>query len=394
MKWTTPADIRRQVQKLWDKGLLLATLADDESIFPRRIPLKGPGSAEMAERFAEVRSWISDLDQHVGHYRLEWRTVNHRTLGANSIPAAIWIDTLEDALKLIGRQQDANIFAGIIAMSRAAQPQLITWLAKRPLRGLALADSWQHLLAVVAWLKAHPHPQIYLRQVDIPGVHSKFIESHRGVLAELLDLTLAPDAIDERETGVAGFCKRYGFLDKPSRIRFRLLDPSTTLIGRENAQDITLTDQAFSTLDLTVKHVFITENEINFLAFPRARNSMVIFGAGYGFAMLAEAHWLQSRKIHYWGDIDTHGFAILDQLRAYLRQVSSFLMDKETFLAHREHWDREPQPQARELTRLTSAEQELYDELCTNRLGTHLRLEQERIRFNRVLDMAAKLSAQ
>ena len=60
---------------------------------------------------------------------------------------------------------------------------------------------------------------------------------------------------------------------------------------------------------------------------------MVIFGAGYGFEMLNHARWLASRRIHYWGDIDTHGFAILDQLRRRFEHVESFLMDRETLLA-------------------------------------------------------------
>ncbi len=32
---------------------------------------------------------------------------------------------------------------------------------------------------------------------------------------------------------------------------------------------------------------------------------------------LAEASWLKERDLFYWGDIDTHGFAILDQLRGH-----------------------------------------------------------------------------
>ena len=35
------------------------------------------------------------------------------------------------------------------------------------------------LLDVVTWLRAHPRPGIYLRQVDLPGIHSKFIERHK-----------------------------------------------------------------------------------------------------------------------------------------------------------------------------------------------------------------------
>jgi hypothetical protein len=50
-----------------------------------------------------------------------------------------------------------------------------------------------------------------------------------------------------------------------------------------------------------VSRIFITENEINFLAFPNARDSLVIFGAGYGFEMLSRAKWLSGCRIYYWG---------------------------------------------------------------------------------------------
>lgn len=55
---------------------------------------------------------------------------------------------------------------------------------------------WLHLLAVVAWIEQHPRPGIYLWQVDLSGVHSKFIETHRAVPAELLDWALPADHIE------------------------------------------------------------------------------------------------------------------------------------------------------------------------------------------------------
>jgi hypothetical protein len=125
----------------------------------------------------------------------------------------------------------------------------------------------------------------------------------------------------------------------------------------------------------------MTENEVNFLAFPPFADSMVIFGAGYGFDMLARAEWLQTRTLHYWGDIDTHGFAILDQLRALFAHVESFLMDRETLFRHQPQWGAEPQPTARELPRLDTDERALYDDLRANRLDARLRLEQEKIDF-------------
>ena len=86
MKWTTPAELKTQVQKLWDRGLLLADIcetgAGGEAIFPRRLTLKGPDSRELSERFPEVRDWIAQLSAAAGYYRIEWRSVNHRVLGS------------------------------------------------------------------------------------------------------------------------------------------------------------------------------------------------------------------------------------------------------------------------------------------------------------------------
>ena len=381
MRWTTPTDLQAQVHKLWDRGLLLASVAGGESVFPRRLALKGPDSRALGERFSEVRDWIAGLVANEGLYRIEWRSVNHRVLGANRIPSAIWIDTLEQALGLIGKHRAAERFAGMVERTRETRAELIPWLAKRPLRALALAEEWPQLLAIVDWLSKHPRPEVYLRQVDLPGVHTKLIEGHRTVLAELFDLVLPEEAIDATHTGAFGFCRRYGFLDKPARVRFRMLDPTVRLLPMASDQDITLTQAAFSSLAPPVTTVFITENEINFLAFPNVRDSMVIFGAGYGFANLVAAHWLQEKNILYWGDIDTHGFAILNQLRGFFPHTVSFLMDRETLLAHRQFWGSEPQPQTGDLLRLTTEEQALYDQLRQHTWGVSVRLEQEKIGF-------------
>ncbi len=380
MSWTRPVDLRAQVQKLWGRGELLASLVTGESLFPKRLVLKGPTSAEMADRFDEVRAWIGEI-RVIPYCRMEMREFKHRVFGANAVPQEAWIDSVEDALALIGKQRDAARFTALIEVTRKRQPQLLDWLSKRPMRALELADEWSRLLEIVAWLQAHPRPGLYLRQVDIPGVHSKFIEAHRGVLIELLDIVLPPDVIDLTASGVGQFAKRYGFCDKPLRIRLRILDPAHALLPIGGIQDITLDAESFARLDSKVSRVFITENEINFLAFPQVKDSLVIFGAGYGFEMLSKAEWLSRCRIHYWGDIDTHGFAILDQLRSQFDHVESFLMDRDTLLAFESQWVEEERQTLRDLPRLNPEEKALYDDLRDNRICRNLRLEQERIGF-------------
>jgi hypothetical protein len=139
--------------------------------------------------------------------------------------------------------------------------------------------------------------------------------------------------------------------------------------------------KSFGELRIGVRRVFVMENEINFLSFPRVNGSMAIFGAGYGWEALARCPWLQACALHYWGDIDTHGFGILNQLRTHFDHAESFLMDRATLDMHRESWGVEDSPLRVDLLRLTEEEQTLYNSLRHNSIREGLRLEQEYIRF-------------
>ncbi len=142
-----------------------------------------------------------------------------------------------------------------------------------------------------------------------------------------------------------------------------------------------MTQETFARLATAVTKVFITENEINFLSFPDVPEAMVIFGAGYGFENLASVEWMRDRIIHYWGDIDTHGFAILNQLRGFFPQATSLLMDSETLMEHQALWGVESSPETGTLTRLTADESARYGQLGRDELGHQIRMEQEKIGF-------------
>jgi hypothetical protein len=381
MIWTTSADLRAQVQRLWDRGELLRALVSPAIEWPLRLTLKAPTASDVSDRFDAVREWARNLAD-TPYVRLDWREWNHRVQGTQRLPSAAWVNALPDALAMLGKARLAERFQQLWQQTQATQPALLPWLLKRSLQALELSDRWSRLLAVVAWLQTHPRPGVYLRQVDIPGVDTKFIEANRGVLTEWLDLALPPDTIDAAATGLSQFNRRYGFLDKPLRIRFRLLDASLPQMpGCHGVSDITLDAVSFAQLALPLERVFITENETNFLSFPQVAKAIVVFGAGYGWDALAHATWLNRCGVHYWGDIDTHGFAILDRLRSHFPHVVSFLMDRETLMAHREHWGEEPGPLEQTLTSLTAEEVALYEELRNGTLQPRLRLEQERVEF-------------
>ena len=379
--WTGPKELKAQLARLWARGELLRDVVTGNSRFPLRLSIKSPNSADITDRFNEVRAWATELAA-TDAVRVEWQELRHRVQGAQKLPASVSLETLEDALLWLGKRREWERFSAQVATTRQTHPSLLPWLEKRPLQALELYGEWPRLLAVVAWLVAHPRPGIYLRQVDLPGVHSKFIEAHRSVLAELLDFALPAATVDISKTGISQFSARYGFLEKPTRIRFRVLDPAIAVVPGSTCPDVTLDADSFSRLELAVQRVFVTENETNFLAFPPAHAALVIFGAGYGWDALARSHWLKHCSVHYWGDIDTHGFGILDQLRGYFSHVDSFLMDRATLDAHTAVWGHEHQPLLADLRRLTFEERALYDDLRDNRIRVGLRLEQEQVGFD------------
>ena len=381
MTWTGPKELKAQLARLWERGELLRDAVTGNARFPLPLSLKSPGSADITDRFNEVRAWVAELAA-TDSIRVEWQELRHRVQGTQKLPSGVWVETIENALAWLGKRREWDRFLAQLSATRHTHSALLPWLERRPLQAIELSAEWPRLLAVVTWLVEHPRPGIYLRQVDLPSVHSKFIEAHRSVLAELLDLALPADAVDHGKTGVSQFSARYGFLEKPTRIRFRVLDPAIRAVPGSICPDVTLDADSFSRLALTVRRVFITENETNFLAFPQVGDAIVIFGAGYGWDALARSHWLQNCSIHYWGDIDTHGFGILDQLRGYFDHVDSFMMDKATLDAHAPVWGNEDKPLRVDLHRLTPEERALYDDLRDNRIRAGLRLEQEHIGFH------------
>ncbi len=397
MSWTGPKDLKAQLARQWERGELLRDAVTGHERFPLRLTIKPPTSADITDRFNEVRAWVAELSSEWAQpnaVRVEWQTHKHRVQGTQSLPACVWVQTLEAALLWLGKRKDWERFSAQVASTRQMHPALLPWLEKHPHQALALHAEWPRLLAVVGWMLAHPRPGIYLRQMDVPGVHSKFIEAHRGVLTALLDLALPTDAVNTHETGVSQFPARYGFLQKPMRIRLRVLDPAMALVPGATCPDVTLDADSFSRLSIGVQHVFITENETNFLAFPPVRNAIVIFGAGYGWDALARSHWLKNCQIHYWGDIDTHGFGILDQLRGHFDHVVSFLMDRATLDAHAVFWGSEDKPLRVDLHQLTPQERALYDDLRDNRIRAGLRLEQEHIAFHWLTQCLEQLQPQ
>jgi hypothetical protein len=374
--WTSPADVREAARR--KLAVWLSSLAAGEAFVPSCFGVKGPSVSELGARFDEVRRWAGEWQRAAdGPLRVEYKKVGGRSFGVNDVPWRAWVDGYEQAWRLLGAARDAARLAGLVEQTKAECPRVVPWLARRPLRALELASEWDRLLATVAWIDSRDVSGMYLRQVDVPGVDTKFIGQHRGVLSELLDLQLDPSRIDGATDGFEG---RYGFRRKPGYVRFRC-DASACPNG---FTELSVRADEFTAPPPGTARVYIVENEVTYLAFPLPVDAIVILGGGYAVGLLESLAWLADLAVFYWGDIDTHGLAILDRLRRYFPHAKSMLMDRGTLLAHQSQWVTEAMPAIATLDRLTAAEQGLYRSLVDGDYGAAVRLEQERVSFEAV----------
>ncbi|WDP93286.1 MAG: hypothetical protein HUN04_13570 [Desulfobacter sp.] len=382
--WTRHGDIKSRLKKKWDQGHFLGLSVQPEGFSPLRIPIKGPTAKELTHEFEAARNWVAGIRSHPGAetatgFDVEWKQVNHRTLGKNKIPRALVFNTVEALAAYLDKKGQLARYQKLFQYISARFPELSGLLIKRPMDILAHDRDWDRLLAVAQWVRNNPRPGIYLRQLEIPGVDTKFMEARKAWLARMLDELLPPEAIEMDATGKAGFERRFGFRPKPARIRFRILDLTLSNLG---LSDLEIPAADFYGLSIEPDIVFIVENEITGLSFPTFPGAVVIIGLGYGLSVLSKTPWMQGVPIWYWGDLDTHGFAMLDQGRHHFPGTRSFLMDEATLLSHKLLWGKESSPTNRELPLLAPDEAGVYDGLRRNRHAPRLRLEQERISYS------------
>lgn len=380
--WTTPRDLRDQVLSVWNRGKILAAGVTGEPLFPLKLTMRRPDATALGQSFEAVRGWIRELEENSRSgrgfgYDIEWADINHRQLGRNRMPGRISVPTESDALRLIGKERDGRRFRKLADITISRFPELAPWVSRKPLVPLEQAQDWPRILDVLAWFREHPRSNLYLRQVDIPGVDTKFVEARRQLFSELLDIVL--ERAENPPSSVAQtFEQKYGLRAKPQTVRFRVLDSRLAIAG---LTDLTISASDFARLNIAAPRVFITENEVNGLAFPDFAQAIVIFGLGYSVDLLQAASWLAGTQIHYWGDIDTHGFAMLDRLRSAFPKARSLLMNRETLMAHQPLWVHEETPSLATLSRLDPDEQALFDDIVNDRLGKNVRLEQERVSY-------------
>ena len=378
-----PDDVRRQLLRRFNnkqREWLAASghaAAREVDTWPLEISLRVPTEAQALRQIEDVRSWVAAWQTWRGAGSLTWSERRWHKLGTQRVPERVLLADPAEVAQWIGEADRWERAAQRHRELVARWPQLGARLARYY---DLLADynevDYRRLVDLVAWLGKHPASNLYPRQLPVSGLDSKWLEGRKAVLADLVD------AIRGESPGNGDFFQCCGLKTPPALIRLRLLERGLRArVG--GLGDLSVPLQQLAELDLPASNVFIVENLQTGLAFDDLPGSVVIMQLGYAVDLLGRLPWVAQANCLYWGDLDTHGFAMLNRARSVLPGVQSLLMDAATLHSHRALWVEERvQHGAEVLPLLTTEEQVLYQALKSNVWGQRVRLEQERVAWN------------
>lgn len=341
------------------------------------VPLNVPSEAEANSDYEKLRSWVGSWDQYRQARTVLWRECNWRSLGRQTLPERVVLSSPQEVADWIGegKRWRKAVQRRDMLLDIEMWEGLATVLPKHidELADYSDADM-QRVVSVLEWLLAHPSSGLYIRQIPVEGVDTKWLEPRKGFVLDLLDAI----RYNERKSG-EDIYERCGLRTPPSLVRMRILDEALRHrfggLGYIAAPVADLAD-----LDIHPSTVFVIENDQSALSCGELQNAVVFMGGGNAVSRLGKIPWLHDARCLYWGDLDTDGMAILNTARGALPHIKSIMMDEDVLLRFRHLWVPDTKRTiASDLPLLTSSEQKVYKMLCDNSLGQAVSLEQERI---------------
>lgn len=293
-------------------------------------------------------------------------------VGTVDIPTHLKFEEAADVARFAGLTSEWDVATSRVDDLRSRWPD--TRLTEGVFRSIANASEtdWAGVIATLEWTDRNNPSGLFVRQIPIPGVDTKWVQQKWSLIRKL---SAAGARLSSEPLGELRDIEPMTFT--------RILDESLRAqIGGLGM--FTAPPSELAKLPLTPTTVIICENLANGRIFEDRPGTVVLAGKGYDVVGYAAIPWVRSASILYWGDIDTHGFQILDRFRHHLPAIS-VLMDASTLMNNATMWVKEDKQTLAILDTLTPAEQALHEALVRGDYGSHVRLEQERIPWAQVV---------
>ncbi len=351
----------------------------------RRLPieraLKPPTGQQALGNLAHFHDYRAQWRKWPWPEQVQWSTKQYRLLGELDVPVSLRIESVQDLINVLGPTAITRSNAWteriglLLPLSNALYPALISCIFE--LEKLSVQQT-QLLACVLPQLLPGLGADQYLRALPVRGVDTKFIEENRAVITRLLD------ALHDQEVSLSGGLESWlGCRSTPSNwLYLKPLCPQTRqrLAGLEILR---LPLEQLLTYSLPADNILVVENLQAGYGLPELPNTIAVLGTGSNTSWM-QAKWLTSKRIGYWGDLDTWGFKLLADARRHQPHVQSLLMDETTLLEHLDRGAVEDVPAVLPQQGLSEQEAAVFEALHSNTYHIS-RLEQERLPQNVVI---------
>lgn len=374
-------DLKKKALRLYESKEMFRSYLLGENRFPLEISLRNISSAQLRDQFVEIGQQIDELTIECKRFYLEIVStgVNNRQRGLQSIPEKVIFPNLKTYLMFISKAKDYEIFKNAIdEVLRDDSLKLRELFVRSPHLAIEYNSVWSKILTVSKFLINNPKTNLYIRQLEIPDVDTKFIQNHKKIILQIVNALADTNNVSIENLE---FEERLGLRKESGRVRFRLLDHNLQKLFY-GLEDIETSIEKLAETEIPCRNIIIVENKITGLCLPNYENTIVFFELGYKAALLKQVSWISKKRIIYWGDIDTYGFSILSNIREAFPNTESRLMDLETLFSYQNLWVEEKNQYQGACEGLTQAELDLFNDLRNNRYGQGVRLEQERIKIS------------
>ncbi|MDP1562464.1 MAG: DUF2220 family protein [Pirellulaceae bacterium] len=369
----SPAELKVAARRQWESSALRESrLLDGASAWPLLFSIGRPSPRKISSALDDVKQHI-EAWRHVRVGQVLWEPVRYRAASSPvDIPVAWklskpseWVEAADES----SVRQEFQAMATLVEQTASEFHSLLVrrrslWLGK-PLDEVVQAA---RLAMAVAPGCAQGQP---LRTISLEGIDTKFFERHSRLVTALLDVRF------DGEVSLIGLENFLGaFREGEHWLLVVDLDGSLLPFRKMRVRSSELKEG-----DLPGSCLLIIENESCQHHLPEAKETVAVLGAGFDLGW-TEGSWLATKKVAYWGDIDSWGLQFLAKARTAIPHVEPLLMTEADFDEFNQAAVREPVVAGTVVPdELTDAESKLYRRLLGESRG---RLEQEFLPVSKV----------
>jgi hypothetical protein len=371
-----PTDVRELILKReWQNHASVKSRLLNQKPFPIRIGLKPPTGQSAIEEMEHFQKFINLWRTFTLQHLIEWDVRNYRVLSEQTVPKFFILNNIQELIEFIGGEaiRRSQIWktnmSPLLDMYPDTYPALVKHL--NTIEAMHPSDT-QLLPDLIGQLSPEMGAGKYLRALPLVGVDTKFLENYQALITSILNLVH-----DNAVSNAGGLLEWLGCHTNPTGwLTIRPLCESTKA-KMGGFPVLQLSGDVLKQQALPANNILVVENMESGLGLPSLQNTIAVFGGGKNVAWM-DALWLKSKRIAYWGDIDTWGLSILSDVRFKLPNVEALMMDEETLNLHKDRMVGERKSVDYVPKFLTNSEAQIFSSLKnTDKLTS--RLEQERL---------------